>query len=141
MHGKFVEINPDITLRVDGIQAVRASTDHTRMVVHTDHHGVLEVVPLAGETLDMARRRIFAAVSDDEDGGMQLIEIDKDCWIDPADVIAVQHHAERNDIVLTFRGEIPGMFIHDQNAAVLAVNIVGRINAVMRERRRGLSAV
>lgn len=142
MPGKFVEISPSISLRADSIQAVAVNTDRSRLTVRTDHDGVLTVVPLAGESVEAARIRILASVNHYEEScGMQLIEVDKDYWIDPADVVAVRYRAEHGDIALIFRGDMPSMFICGNDTEALAKDIVGRINAVMRERRRGLTAI
>ncbi|ARF51382.1 hypothetical protein [Pantoea stewartii] len=139
MAGKLIEINPNISLRAEEITATAVSGDRSRLIVHTRHHGVLEVTPLQGETPDMARQRIFSDVNTEADNGMQLIEITEGVWLDPADVAQITQYRNERDFWLIMRGNLQGMHLDGRGCS--PADIAARINTVMRERRMGLGAI
>ena len=143
MPGKLVEINPNISLRADTIQAVSVNTDRSGLTVRTDHEGVLNVVPLAGESIEDARRRILASVNHhEESSGMQLIEVDKGYWVDPADVTQVLRYGGKyGGVTLVMRNGLPMVELGRRDEGSYAAGVAAKVNAVVRERRCGFPAV
>lgn len=143
MPGKLVEINPNISVRADTIQAVTVNTDRSGLTVRTDHEGVLNVVPLAGESIEDARRRILASINRHEEScGMQLIEVDKGYWVDPADVTQVVRSGGRHaEVTLVMRNGLPAIELGYRSDGEFVAGVAAKVNAVMRERHCGFPAV
>lgn len=139
MAGKLVEIHPELSLHADEIRELRLSGDRSRLLVRTAHNGTVEVLPVEGETTESAYERILAAVNSEAESSMQLIEIIKGAWVDPADVAQVIRYRGEREVKLIMRGDTPSMRLDGQFCS--PEDIASRINAVMRERRSGLGAI
>lgn len=137
MAGKLIDITPEVSLSATQIDM--AFTDFMGDVFVKMVSGEsLSVIPLPGETREMARQRIFAAVGADATDYEQLIEVAGGAWINPADVAQIIRYEGEERFSLIMRGDLPG--VHLSGKVCSPEDIASRINAVMRERRSGLNA-
>ncbi|WP_208952542.1 hypothetical protein [Rahnella sp. ChDrAdgB13] len=136
MPGKLIEINPEVSLRSDQISEVRLSHDWLSLCVTTTNGEELDAVPLEGETLEMARRRLFAAVNAQESDVAQLIRLGPTLYINPAEVTTVGKTG--SDVRIGIRGADYVSFYHEDPVA-MAEEIAAQVNAAMRERQRSLN--
>lgn len=132
MPGKLIEINPEVSLHADEIRALQGVAGNSPLIVHTRQYGVLEVLPLEGETLEMARHRIHQATNANPHLD-RMVAVDDDAYLNPADVVGVT--VRRDGVWIDLRSGNGSYQIASDTPRTLAAEIAARINAEMRERQ------